>query len=539
MRLYAISSLVPGILLVALCAAAQVPATAVEPATLSFENREIVTLRMTRASFTPRDRVEAAKRRLRDELRASGPGEIRMVPIDGAVAVAMNTTVIFTVLPGDVDPELVGQDATTEAVAQAAATRLNTAVRVWSDQRQIPVIASGVLHSIVALAFAVAAIWILSRTRLALTRWLTTEAKHQVEGRNAAKAINLLDPVLRLLQFSVGLARVIVMAGIIYVWLAYTFSHFPLTAPWASKLADFITSSIATVGSGILNGIPSMFLAVLILCVARLFAYTVSLLFNSIADGRVTVKGIYPDTADAMRRIAVVLVWVFGIAIAFPFIPGSGSDAVKGISVLFGLMITLGSSGVITQAMSGLVVVFSRAIKENEYVCVGEYEGTVTQVGALSAKIRTPRNEEITIPNSVLVSSPTRNYSRLAGDKGVVLQTMVGIGYDAAWRDVHEMLIEAAHRTPGVRTSPSPFVRQANLSSFCVDYTLNSYLEHPENRLAVLSDLHANIQDIFNEREIQIMTPAFESQPSEPVLVPKKRLGATAGGPGQSKEGAA
>jgi small-conductance mechanosensitive channel len=138
----------------------------------------------------------------------------------------------------------------------------------------------------------------------------------------------------------------------------------------------------------------------------------------------------------------------------------------------------------------------------------------------------------------VLVSNPTRNYSRLAGDDGVVLHTSVGIGYDAPWRQVHDMLIEAAHRTPGLRKSPLPFVRQATLSSFCVDYTINAYLEHPEKRLAVLSDLHANIQDIFNEREIQIMTPAFESQPSEPVLVPRKSLAATAQ-PGQSNEGAA
>jgi len=270
-----------------------------------------------------------------------------------------------------------------------------------------------------------------------------------------------------------------------------------------------------------------MFLAVMILAITRLCAYSVKMLFDAVAEDRVKIKGVYPDTADAMRRIAVVLVWVFGIAMAFPFIPGSDSDAVKGVSVLFGLMITLGSSGVITQAMSGLVVVFSRAIRENEYVSIGEYEGTITQVGGLSAKLRTLRNEEITIPNSVLVSSPTRNYSRLSAEDGVILQTVVGIGYDAPWREVHDMLIEAARRTLGVRKSPAPFVRQTTLAAFCVNYTLNAYLDHPEQRFAVLSELHANIQDIFNEHEIQIMTPAFESQPAAPVLVSKKSLAAT------------
>jgi small-conductance mechanosensitive channel len=528
MKVLLICSLAIGTVLAGISAAAQAPATHIEPATLYFQNREIVTLRGMRGSSTPQDRVAGAERRLRGELRASGPGEITTVSVDGADAVMLRTTAIFAVLPDDLDPDLVGQDATTDAAARAAAQRLVVAVDAWSDQRKAPVIARGVLHSLLALLVAIAAIWIVARVRVVVTGWLTREAKHHVEERTAPKGINLIDPVLRLMQLFVGLGRIAVMAAIAYLWCTYAFAQFPLTTPWASKLADFVTSSFSTVVTGILNGVPTLFLAVLILTVTRLFAYTVKTLFDSVASGQVRVKGIYSDTADAMRRIAVVLVWIFGIAMAFPFLPGSDSDALKGVSVLVGLMITLGSSGVISQAMSGLVVVFSRAIRENEYVCVGEYEGTVTQVGALSAKIRTPRNEEITIPNSVLVSTPTRNYSRLAGTDGVVLQTSVGLGYDAPWRDVHDMLIEAAHRTPGLRKSPPPFVRQATLSSFCVDYTINAYLERPETRLAILSELHANIQDIFNEHEVQIMTPAFESQPDQPVLVPRKKsLGAT------------
>jgi len=216
-------------------------------------------------------------------------------------------------------------------------------------------------------------------------------------------------------------------------------------------------------------------------------------------------------------------VWVFGIAVAYPFIPGSNSDAFKGISVLFGLMISLGSSGVINQAMSGMVVVFSRALKAGEYVAIGEHEGIVTEVGALSTKLRTKRQEEINIPNALLVSSTTKNYSRLAGENGVIVCATAGIGYDAPWRVVHQILVEAAKRTPGVRREPAPFVRQSALSSFCVEYMINVHLERAEDRLQALSDLNANIQDVFNEAGIQIMTPAFESQPAEKVWVPKSR----------------
>jgi small-conductance mechanosensitive channel len=188
-------------------------------------------------------------------------------------------------------------------------------------------------------------------------------------------------------------------------------------------------------------------------------------------------------------------------------------------------MISLGSTGIINQAMSGMVVVFSRALKAGEYVAVGDYEGTVTEVGALATKIRTKRNEEINIPNSMLVSSATTNYSRLASEHGSIVTSTAGIGYNAPWRVVHQLLIDAALRTPGVKHDPAPFVRQSALTPFCVDYTILAYLEHPEDRLAVRSNLNANIQDGFNEAGIQIMTPAFESQPAEPVLVPKSKWG--------------
>src|SRR5262245_23407322 len=235
MKISPLSSLVIGIMLAAISAAAQAP-TPAEPATLYFENREIVTLRATRGSYTPGDRIVGAKRRLHDELRAAGRREITTLPIDGAVAVAMNTTILFTVLPDDIDPDLVGQGATTEAVAQAAAARLNAAVGAWLDQRKPSVIARGLLYSLIALALAVATMWIISRGVAALKRRLTERATTQVEGRTAAKELNLLDPVLKLLQVSVALARMVLLAAITYLWLTYAFAQFPLTAPLASKL---------------------------------------------------------------------------------------------------------------------------------------------------------------------------------------------------------------------------------------------------------------------------------------------------------------
>jgi small-conductance mechanosensitive channel len=207
--------------------------------------------------------------------------------------------------------------------------------------------------------------------------------------------------------------------------------------------------------------------------------------------------------------------------VAYPYIPGSETEAFKGLSVLIGLMITLGSTGLINQIISGLFVIYSRSVRPEDYVRIGDIEGQVTDVGFLATKLKTPRQEEITIPHSVLVGTATTNYSRLAGPDGMVVTASVTIGYDVPWRQVHALLLLGASRTRGIRTDPSPRVLQRELSDFYVQYHLMAHLEEGKSRAEVLSDLHAQIQDAFNEFGAQIMSPHFESQPERRVLVPK------------------
>jgi small-conductance mechanosensitive channel len=186
-------------------------------------------------------------------------------------------------------------------------------------------------------------------------------------------------------------------------------------------------------------------------------------------------------------------------------------------------MVTLGSTGIINQVISGLFVVYSKSVRPEDYVRVGDVEGEVIDVGFLATKLRTPRQEEITIPHSVIVGTATTNYSRLAGDHGMAVTTSVTIGYDVPWRQVHALLQLGAARTPGLRRDPPPRVMQRELSDFYVQYLLLAHLEDGKKRAAVLSELHAQIQDAFNEFGTQIMAPHFESQPEKPVFVPKSK----------------
>jgi small-conductance mechanosensitive channel len=173
--------------------------------------------------------------------------------------------------------------------------------------------------------------------------------------------------------------------------------------------------------------------------------------------------------------------------------------------------------------MSGLVVVYSRAFREGDYVKIGEVEGTVVRRGSLSTKIRNVRHEEVTLPNGIVIASPTVNYTRLAGGSGALVSATVTIGYDAPWRQVHALLELAASRTPGLRKAPPPTVVQRALSDFYVEYQLVAQAERSDDRPLALSRLHAAIQDAFNEHGVQIMSPHFLGQPGAPVVVPRER----------------
>jgi small-conductance mechanosensitive channel len=215
-------------------------------------------------------------------------------------------------------------------------------------------------------------------------------------------------------------------------------------------------------------------------------------------------------------------VWVFAIIVAYPYMPGSETDAFKGVSVFLGLMLTLGSSGLVNQIVSGFTVTYSRALRLGDYVRIGDVEGTVIHLGVLSTKIKTLQLEEVTIPNAVVAAQMTTDYSRFAEKEGVFTSTSVTIGYDTPWRQVHSLLLLAAERTPGLRREPAPRVFQASLEDFYVKYTLWVSLERQESRIITFDTLHANIQDLFNEYGVQIMSPNYLADPASPKVVAKQ-----------------
>jgi len=297
--------------------------------------------------------------------------------------------------------------------------------------------------------------------------------------------------------------------------------RFPYTRPWGDSLRGFLFEQLKWLALGVAHALPGLITVALIAVVTRMVIRVVELFLGGVERGHITVRYLYPDTVAPTRKLVRAALWMFALVIAYPFLPGSGTEAFKGISVFIGLLISLGSSGVVNQVMSGLTVTYSRALHPGDYVRVGDIEGTVTHVGTLATHVETIRREAVTIPNAVLISREVINYSKDAHASTVFVPASVTIGYDAPWRQIHSLLLLAAERTPGIRRDPKPVVVQEGLEDFYVKYTVFVCLDDPRQRVLTLADLFANIQDAFNEYGVQIMSPHYWSDPQAPKLVPK------------------
>lgn len=372
-----------------------------------------------------------------------------------------------------------------------------------------------------ALATAVLALllWVLIRTRRAVSGLLARAASRHAEGL-ASKGVDLA-PIIK------AVARAAVLGGswavgvaLVDAWVTFVLARFEATAPWADALNGQVLGVLKNVGLEVVRSVPGLVGVAVIVLIARGTATFLEGLFDRVAAGTLQVPGVHAETLNATRRLATALVWVVALAASYPYLPGAGTEGFKGLSLVIGVMVSLGSTGLVAQAMSGLVVVYSRSLAAGDYVRLGETEGVVSEVGMLSTKVVTLRGEEVTVPNGVVIGGPVHNFTRLTRGKGAQVSTTVTIGYDAPWRTVEALLLEAASRTQGLRGDPRAYVLQRALQDFYVQYDLVVRLEQPLDRPQVMSRLHANIQDAFNEAGVQIMSPHFLSQPEQAVLGP-------------------
>ena len=351
-----------------------------------------------------------------------------------------------------------------------------------------------------------------------LTNWLFRKLKARIVRLKYTrlKAFSIQDFELLdtrrqviVLVWLANLFRYVIMLLQLLLTVPLLFSIFPQTKDLAYQLFSYIWNPVKNILYGVLAYIPNLF-TILVICIAikylvRMFRY----LANEVQEERLKLNGFYPDWAMPTYHIIRFLLYAFMIAMIYPYLPGSNSGVFQGISVFVGLIISLGSSTVIGNIIAGLVITYMRPFKLGDRIKLNDTTGNVVEKTPLVTRIRTPKNEVVTIPNSFIMSSHTVNFSQSARDYGLIIHSEVSIGYDVPWRQVNKLLIEAALNTPGVVDDPRPFVLSTSLSDWYPVYQVNAYIKDADRLAQIYSDLHQNIQDRFNEAGVEIMSPHY------------------------------
>lgn len=492
-------------------------------AAVRVENRTLFTFRAPIGAFTPAQRAEAARERVRQIVEQGGPLVVTVQPDAAGNVVFIDGQPAFAILPGDVNPLL---HQTLPDLTRETVKALEDAAAAYHERRSPAAMVRAAIVAAAATVAFVLFVWGLVRLRRVLTRRIERRVENAVSHlRSELRGALNPQAVGGLLNVLVGTVAWVAAMTAAYVWLTYVLAAFPFSRPWGLQLEGFLVDVAMRIALGIASAIPDLFIVVVIVLLTRAASRLVSAFFERIESGQVSIGFINPFTAPTTRRLVSAGLWVFALAMAYPYLPGSDTEAFKGVSVLVGLMVSLGASSVVGQAASGLILTYSQAFKPGEYVRVGDTEGTLTQVGLFSRRIATGLGELVVLPNSFVLANTTKNYSRALPGTGFVMDTTVTIGYATPWRQVHAMLIEAARRTAGVAATPSPRVVQTGLSDFYPEYRLICYAEpqQPRLRAALLSELHEHIQDVFNEHGVQIMSPHYIADPPQPQVVPKER----------------
>lgn len=348
--------------------------------------------------------------------------------------------------------------------------------------------------------------WLFRRVKVRIIKLRNTRLKpfsiQDYELLDTHKQVKLLIFLASLVRYAFMLLQLLLSVPLL-------FSIFPQTKNLAFQLFSYIWNPVKSILVGIVSYIPNLF-TIFVICLAirylvRLFRY----LAGEVQSERLKLRGFYPDWAIPTYHIIRFLLYAFMIAMIYPYLPGSNSGVFQGISVFVGLIVSLGSSTVIGNIIAGLVITYMRPFKIGDRIKLNDTTGNVIEKTPLVTRIRTPKNEVVTIPNSFVMSSHTVNFSQSAREYGLIIHSEVSIGYDVPWRKVNKLLIEAALNTPGVVDDPRPFILSTSLNDWYPVYQVNAYIKDADKLAQIYSDLHQSIQDRFNEEGIEIMSPHY------------------------------
>jgi small-conductance mechanosensitive channel len=397
-------------------------------------------------------------------------------------------------------------------LAAEDAESIRTALRNYRLDHNWRAVLRGIFYSLLATVLLVPIVWVIRKLRLSargrLGRWIGRRTGS--EGKKTVLQIAVTHMASTVLAIG-SVLRWLLLVALLEAYITLLLSFFPQTRSVAHAVTGWVLSALRSMGKSALAYLPDLIVVAVVLIIASLVARLIRMFFEEIGKGSFSIKGFYPEWAEPTAKLIRAMVLVLVIVIIFPYLPGSKSPAFQGISIFVGVLLSLGSSSAVANAIAGIILTYMRSFSVGDWVKIGDTIGEVEEKSMLVTRILTQKQETITIPNATVMNGSVMNFTREAKKSGVIFHTTVTIGYDAPWRTVHQLLIDAARVTDGILHNPQPFILQSQLNDFYVSYELNAYTDIPKRMQFIYSDLHQNIQDRFNAAGVEICSPHFAS----------------------------
>jgi len=470
--------------------------------------REVFRIFSPLGTLTPEERAERISKTIQ-QLAEEGASvdSITIVDSKSLTTVRIGNRNVLTVTDDDARSQL----STRQALAELKARELRKFLLDYQEELSLKRILINLGISAIVLAILIGLLALLSFLtdvsrkwiKKNLLSWMPTLKFRDLEILTTQQALLISTSAVGLLGFVLKL-----ISG--YIALTLIFQRFIWTRTWAEGLLNLVLSPAIDLLKKFFDYIPNLIAIAVIVFVFRLLIRFSDSVFERIAEGKLTFENFYVEWADPTRKIVKFALFLFAVILIYPYTPIAASTAAQGISIFVGVLFSLGSTSAIGNVIASIVLNYTRSFRIGDTVRIGDVTGDVVEKTALVMRIRTRYNEEVSIPNTTVVGSNVINFSEAARrGEMLILHTTVSIGYDAPWRTVHQLLIDAALATEDIEKEPRPFVFQLALNDNYPVYEINAYTKKPSLWLDTYTKLHANIQDKFNEAGIEILSPSY------------------------------
>jgi len=502
------------------------PSTQSASAPVVLENETLFVLETGLGGLSPQERAQRLSQNLREfaDNQALSLEELEVYTgdKDGIPLSVISAGNISLIAISNTDAQIAGKPR--PELAQEYLKKIKQAVGRYRQERSLQYLLRAVLWSVIATVALIVALFITNNVFARLYQRLKVWEESYIHpvrfGNWELIRANQLDDIITWL---VRLAQAAIILGLLVFYFPFVLAQFPWTRELAEISKGYLIASLQAGWQALVGYLPSLLTITLVVVVTYFLLSLSKPFFRELGEGRFSLPGFYPEWADATYRLVTFLIVALAAVIIFPLLPGFQSPAFQGISVFLGLLISLGSTSVIANLVSGSILIYTRAFRVGDRIKIGEISGKVLETTLLVTRILTPTNVVVSIPNSQISTSSIENFSFSYRElnQPFILRTPVYLGYEVPWREAYQALTQSALRTEGMLKSPSPFVLQGELNDVYVTYLLNVYVDMEYFKDKTLkeieqacSQLNENIRDCCAEAGIRVFAPNYEADPT-------------------------